>query len=40
MKEITGLSWIIVIAFIIIILTLFLYCSLIINSRYKDNDKK
>lgn len=38
--KITGLSWVIVVAFIIIVLTLFLYCSVIINSKYEDNDKK
>ena len=38
--KITGLSWIVVIAFIIIILLLFLYCSIIINSKYDDKKNK
>lgn len=37
--KIIGLSWIIVVAFIIAILLLFLYCSLIINSKYEDDEK-
>lgn len=36
MKEITGLGWIVVIAFIIIVLLLFIWCCIKISSMYDD----
>lgn len=38
--KITGLGGLVLGAFIIIILSIFAYCCMIISSRYDDNDKK
>ena len=39
MKEITGLSAILLSVFVIILLIVFIFCCLVINDR-NDNDKK
>lgn len=40
MKEITGIWWVVVIAFIILTLIIFLWCCTKISSMYEDNNKK
>ena len=40
MKEITGLGWIVVIAFIFIVLLAFIWCCIKISDMYEDDDKR
>lgn len=40
MKEITGLGWIMVVIFVILVLLTFIYCCMKISSLYDDEDKR